>query len=415
MTSGAMPMPPLRVVQRRLRAITERLAAELSSPAPIAPPWSDLDWRLAQAVAAMHGVAPLLATALKWEGPAGWRHFLEEQRSHTRLREERLIRLLERIDSQARYDGIGVVPLKGAALRALGLYAPGERPMADIDLLVRQDDMDAAARMLGALGYREWCVTPRHRCFASGPLDARSALGDHAENPLKVELHDTLAERLPLAKTEITTLVLPRRLHPGSNDYPSKAALLAHVMLHAAGNMVHRAVRLIQLSDIARLAERMADADWSELLDCGGGDRALWWAAVPLTLTARYFPNAVPRSVLARLAALCPWLLARASRQWSLSDASYSDAVMAPFPGIAWSRSLAEMARYVANRVRPNREWHVQGALLAETYPWSAESPRLRRTHVQRVLGWFSQPMRLETRVSVQGALAQLRGPGELA
>jgi hypothetical protein len=415
MTSSALPMPPLRIVERRLRAITEHLASELSCPTPTAPAWNELDWRLAQAVAAMHGVAPLLATALRWEGPKGWRQYLEEQLTHTRLREDRLIQLLEQIDSQMRHDGIAIVPLKGSALRALGLYAPGERLMADIDLLVHPEDMNAAARALQALGYREWCITPRHRCFAAGSLDARSALGEHAQNPLKIELHERLTERLPLAETEITALVLPDRAHHGSNGYPSRAALLVHVMLHAAGNIVHRSVRLVHLIDIARLAARMTDADWSELVAYGGEERRLWWAAAPLMLTARYFQNALPRPILARFAADCPWLLARASRHRSLSDASYSDPMMAPLPGIAWSRSLGELARYVANRVRPSPQWQAQSAVLAQSYPWSTESPWLRRTHVQRILGWLSRPMRLETRISVQAALAPLSRPGESA
>jgi len=40
----------------------------------------------------------------------------------------------QRIDERGAPEGIAAVALKGAALHAIGLYAIGERPMADIDL-----------------------------------------------------------------------------------------------------------------------------------------------------------------------------------------------------------------------------------------------------------------------------------------
>ena len=61
-----------RALQSALGRITERLAHELASPSPTEPLWSPLEWQLAQAVAAMHGVAPVLDGALAWAGPKGW-------------------------------------------------------------------------------------------------------------------------------------------------------------------------------------------------------------------------------------------------------------------------------------------------------------------------------------------------------
>ena len=69
------------------------------------------------------------------------------------------------IDSRARDAGLAAVALKGAALQAMGLYAAGERPMADIDLLVQSADLAAAARVLTALGYHEVGMTWKHRSF----------------------------------------------------------------------------------------------------------------------------------------------------------------------------------------------------------------------------------------------------------
>jgi hypothetical protein len=129
-------LPPPKVLQGALRKITEQLAAELVRPTDLAPDWSDFEWRLARAVAAVHGISPLLSSRLKWAGPPGWRPFLQAQRAHVANRQRRFQELLSQLDTRAREQELALVGLKGTALHALGLYTAGERPMADIDLLV---------------------------------------------------------------------------------------------------------------------------------------------------------------------------------------------------------------------------------------------------------------------------------------
>ena len=91
-----------RALQAALRKITETLASELACPTQGSPDWSDFEWLLARAVAAMHGVSPLLSRALHWRGPAGWVDFLEEQRAHTSNRHGRIDELLLQIDRLTR-------------------------------------------------------------------------------------------------------------------------------------------------------------------------------------------------------------------------------------------------------------------------------------------------------------------------
>ena len=159
-----MSLPPIEQIQQALRNVTERLPLQLQAGAP-APEWTQLEWRLAPAVAAMHGVSPLLAHGARRDAPREWSEFLEHQRDMTLARHELLRQLLERIGESARRENIAVVPLKGAALCRLGVYAAGERPMADLDLLVGPDDGAQAARILGSLGYRESEGNWKHRCF----------------------------------------------------------------------------------------------------------------------------------------------------------------------------------------------------------------------------------------------------------
>src|SRR4029077_16921272 len=147
--------PSLRAMQAALRKTTETLAHELASPGDVAPDWSETEWLVARAVAAIHGVSPLLAERLRWPGPTGWAQFLADQRAHTAKRFVRIQELLRLIANRARERGIGLIALKGAALHASGVYSVGERPMSDIDLLVRDEQSQGAVQLIQALGFHE--------------------------------------------------------------------------------------------------------------------------------------------------------------------------------------------------------------------------------------------------------------------
>ena len=268
---GARPRP--RVLQAALIKVTETLACELVRPTATRPDWSDFEWMVAQAVAALHGVSPLLAGVLRWEGPSNWVGFLKEQRAHVTRRHARIDELLMRIDQCARADGIPIVALKGAELHAMGLYRGGERPMADVDLLVLPRDVERSARMIESLGYYENRRSWRERAFAPCESHVPGALGEHAHNDISIELHDRICEKLPLQTTDVTATVFPSQPAPGLSRYPSRAALMVHLLLHAAGSMASQALRLLQLHDLALLADQMTAADWDELLQRRSEDR----------------------------------------------------------------------------------------------------------------------------------------------
>jgi Uncharacterised nucleotidyltransferase len=408
MADDCARIPPLPVVQAALSHLTETLAAGLADPVAPPPAWSGLEWRLAPAVAAMHGISPLLAGALRWPGPEHWMRFLAEQRRHTRLRQQRIADLLARIDERARSAGIAIVPLKGAALHAAGVYAAGERPMADLDLLVHPDDLGDAVAVLLALSYRDAGTTWKHQGFDPPGAQPRTVLGEHADNPVKIDLHHRILERLPLTPTDLTDLVYPAQARPGINPYPDAAALLAHVLAHAAGSMTHRGLRLIQLCDIARLAGRMGPADWDALERLHGRDARCWWAAPPLALAARYFPAAVPPGVLAGLERGCPWVLRQVARRRRLADFSYSHLYIDPLPGIIWARSAVQALRYAGARVFPGAQQRTQMQITAQTAPWSTEPRWHRQSQLGRILQWvFSRPTRTEALQPVRAALSR--------
>lgn len=404
MTDRGPSLPPFRTLEAALRKTTEALARELGSPTMQSPDWSDFEWRIAQAVAALQGVSSLLGRELRWQGPALWQQFLAEQEEHT-IRRQRLIeQLLTGIDSGAQRAGIAVVALKGAALQAIGIYRTGERPMGDIDLLVRESDAAAAGRVIMALGYSEAFNNRRHRVFApAGVKGHASGFGENVANPVKIELHTRLAECLPNA--DITALAFPRHPHAGINAYPSIASLMTHLLLHAAGNMRARALRLVQLHDIALLATRMNGHDWEELLRGPTGVGNAWWALPPLTLAARYY-TAIPRAIISGIEPACPWLLRQCSRSHRVADVSWSNLRIQAFPGIEWCRSPREALNFVMSRVRPSRAALAELEQMATTDEWAARIPWYGLSHRRRILRWvFSRTPRVQTLWSVRSSL----------
>ena len=107
--------PTPKRLEATLRKITEGLAKELACPTPHAPDWSEFEWTVARAVAAMHGVSPVLLRTLRWQGPAGWMQFLTEQRDHTSKRHARIETVLELIDQRMRQAGVAATALSRKA------------------------------------------------------------------------------------------------------------------------------------------------------------------------------------------------------------------------------------------------------------------------------------------------------------
>ena len=358
------PLPPLTAVAASLRAVTERLAHELASPQPAGPDWSEFEWRIARAVAAMHGVSGLLAGELRWPGPEGWVEFLGRQREHIGRRQRRLSQLLENIAERCGREGIPVQALKGAALHLEGLYRPGERPMADLDLLTSPQHAVRAAEVLESLGLREAYRTFKHRVFEARDTPRPRRFGEHADNDLKVELHERICEALPLHVTDITQWVFSPQAVPGLNPYPSRAALMTHLLLHAAGGMAYRTLRAIQLHDIALLAPRLTVPDWHQLLE-----RRPWWAWPPLALTAKYYGAAEPQGITSAARNLTPAILRRTCMRQLLSDVSLSRLWLEAFPGIEWARTPGEAVAFIARRIVPSAAVRSDRKLALTTDP----------------------------------------------
>lgn len=383
-------VPSLAELHPTLCKVTERLARELASPSQSAPDWSESEWTIARAVAALHGISPLLSRSLAWQGPSTWTAFLDEQRAHTRARHWRIQKLLLSIDQEARETGVAATALKGAALHQLGLYEAGDRPMADVDLLVRPADVERTAALLASLGFRQSAETWKEREFMPVDDAVAAQMGEHTANSLKIELHERICEKLPLYLTDVSESIFPPSPTAGLNDYPSNASLMRHLLLHAAGSMAFQALRILQLHDIARLAGRMSDADWREMTRSSPPHARMWWAYPPLELTSRYYEAVIPERVLEALKDDCRFVLRAWGAKKSLVDVSLSYLWVKAFPGIEWSQSLGELLRFAARRVRPDQTHLAKRRLLAASQTWAKESEWSSLSQLDRMLRWLT-------------------------
>ena len=197
----------------------------------------------------------------------------------------------------------GITPtlLKGAALVAAGIVPAGERPMADIDVLVPRARFAAAQAALERAGYharvdartRQRSVT---HSYGDAPLH-------HREHPLSLDLHWHLQgphHRHPFDPEALQTCEL--RLPGGSRvQRLTDPDLLAHLCLHFWRDRAKGLPGpLGQLWDVHDLSVRLTDDGWARL--AGGsphsGHRGVVAATVALThlLFAAPLPPLFPQA-----------------------------------------------------------------------------------------------------------------------
>jgi len=402
---NAARLPPFAVIQSALHKTTEHLAHELHSSGTRAPAWCEFEWTIARAVATMQGISSLLATHLRWRGPAQWQAFLSEQHALAIRRDDIIEKTLDALESATARHDLPCVALKGAALRKLGLYSPGERPMGDIDILIRHEHRPRVSAAMHAIHYREAYVSRRHDVFERehGPT---VHAGEHPDNPLKIEVHTRVAECLPARQVDITSELFPEDMCAGVNPYRDRVALFRHLLMHAAGNMRANALRQIQLHDIAILAALLGPAEWESLARAPSAPSGVWWSLPPLVLVERYYPGTIPSRVLCEIARECPRVLRTAARHASLTKVSWSNLRIHAFPGIVWAHSPLEALRFVASRVWPERRAIEELALVARIQPPTGHLRWYEESHLRRISRWLvSRPPRVQTMLSVCAAL----------
>jgi hypothetical protein len=170
--------------------------------------------------------------------------------------------------------------------------------------------------------------------------------------------------------------------------------------------MVSRDLRLVHLNDLALVCARMTSEDWKEVLQRDRSAHGPWWILPPLRLASRYYPEILPRTVLASLERGCPRALSLLTARKSLTDVSLSSVWIQAFPGIEWSRSIGEGIRYVMRRVSPDSDALAIKETDAVSAPWAAADRWSALSQGSRVLRWMiSRPTRPAAMYTVREAL----------
>lgn len=169
--------------------------------------------------------------------------------------------------------GVRSVVLKGPAVERL-LY-DGARRRDDIDLLVRPDDVAAAAKVLQDAG------------FSLADVDEHASTWLRAEDGLSVDLHTTLIgvgvgheEAWAILSEQTVPLELPR----GRVDVFGPPALALHIVLHA-GQHGGRSGR--PLDDLERALDRLEPQVWTDAARLAWRLKAVAAFATGLRLHAR--------------------------------------------------------------------------------------------------------------------------------
>jgi len=367
--------------------------------------WADIV-RSAEAI----GVGALLSHSLQRSAPSPARADLVDLARRTRLRGDRLLAERRAAGFALSWAGVAHLWLKGAWLAEIHYPEPAARPMADLDLLVRQGDLEAASDALGTLGYRPAGRTWKHTIFRlpgnSSIVDAR---GEHPDNPRPVEVHTRLVAAVrgiglemphPLGMGNRSTVT--RSPGAGAGDgagggvVAADVARAAQLVAHASTDAVELSCRPIAFIDLALAMADQPWATWSALLDTFGSHRGARCAWPALSIAARELPGSVPPAVLARLAPLVrPSLRAWAARQdiWSVSRAARgSEARTGARVLRIWPIDAGERLRMMRFMLWPAR-WH-----LADRDPELAASSRWPRMYFDHIAYLLGQVARLSGR-----------------
>jgi hypothetical protein len=125
----------------------------------------DINWEYIYQVGTLLGAAPILYHHLRRFKPATLvgtpvMDFFERQYHISSAKNLHLIHEFDRIAEKLSACGITCMGLKGVVLARLLYPTPALRPMFDIDLLVKEQDLTAACRVAETLGYRLPDETP---------------------------------------------------------------------------------------------------------------------------------------------------------------------------------------------------------------------------------------------------------------
>ncbi|MFI5403247.1 MAG: nucleotidyltransferase family protein [Planctomycetota bacterium] len=218
--------------------------------------------------ARQHNVAEILdglleASPLRARVPAEALAAFRTARLMQAERSARLLAALGRITRGLKEAGIVCIAMKGLGLGARFYGGLDRRATRDLDLLVAEEDLPAAERVLRTLGFRRASIVPSRR-LALRFTHAFDYVGDG----LTVDLHWTLA-RHPSFRFDLPRLRGRRETRPIQGvdvDQLADDDALAFCALAVFRDVQRGALRARALVDLYRIAAACPKLDWGEFL-----------------------------------------------------------------------------------------------------------------------------------------------------
>jgi hypothetical protein len=214
---------------------------------------------------------------------------------------------------------IEVMVLKGALLAATVYPEAALRPMNDIDLLFRPEDLSRVGPILESLGY-----VGKHKEANKGPgvtkhLSTYRRVGNLGSTPnpylsasgdRMIEPHGSLEESWFGLKVDITPGVWERAAPISLYGQPayrlSTNDLLLHLTVHAAFHVIMGTSVFVQLYDIGCVLKTWsAELNWSQVLTLARKAKAQPFVYAGLYWARTLYHAAIPETVLGSLEKEC--------------------------------------------------------------------------------------------------------------
>lgn len=194
--------------------------------------------------------------------------------------------------------GVETMLLKGLPIAISYHASHATRPMADLDLMVRSDQVEAARRILGQLG---WTASTKHPAHESPDLHAQDL---HNPQGAELDLHWHCLREAPGEAIDawFWASARPITFQGVQTRQPAATQLLVQTVLHGLRSNLEPSIRWV--SDAAALIGQTEDPiDWADIVEIALKHRLACRLSMGLGYLAREFDQPVPGWVIERLEA----------------------------------------------------------------------------------------------------------------
>ncbi|MCB8988908.1 MAG: nucleotidyltransferase family protein, partial [Ardenticatenaceae bacterium] len=331
----------------KLMAVTNELARWLPGGEGTAVAhWSQAEWEAALWVVYWQNALPWLADRVAEAGiklPEAVNGRLQTINAASRERTKLMLDACVEILAAFRKAGIETILLKGAVLAPLIYPDPYERPLADLDLLIRPQDVAASREiMLNQLGYRYYSRSAEDEVYLRGERKANIWAPDNVH---PVEVHFTLREEYAGIGYELAEVMWRESeerpyWQNSTARIPNPAALLLHVCAHTTSDWIIQRGRLMHIDDIRQLCAAMQPEDWQKFSQHVQPANARFIYPA-FAFVSKYADLEIPAETLNSLREDCPQTLLDWLAQTDLGAASESNPTSRSGIGLDIARRLA--------------------------------------------------------------------------